>query len=466
MPSGGQGSVPGRRGRAKAAGRDEPHKEPAGIAPLYKRLPHGPHRLPRNEVIRHQRARIHGAMVEAVHRNGYERTSIKEVIGLAGVSRRSFYELFANKQECFLATFDVIAGHEIQRMENAYAASEGGLADRLSAPYEALAEQAAQNRKGATLALLEAQTAGAPGTLRLRRATTICERMLAQSFADAPDAARLPAPVVRGIAGGLHGALGSALRDQDSEQPTRSDEMLRWTLQFQTPGAASMETLLFPRVRRRMREISLASAHHAHPQMNGELARDERGRLLHQALRLAALHDYRELTAPQIADEARVPIDAFLELFVGRDDCYLAALETIGEQLLGILADRERSGGDWPAAVRLMLSDLLSYLGANPLYARTIAQEAFTAGSEAVRDTLELSEQIAARLTERAPPAPGRAFALAGIAGAILHTVRCQVVSGRIQLLGVLSDHLSYVVLAPFIGADAALAALSEELPS
>jgi len=79
------------------------------LVPLYKRLPHGPHRLDRTQVIRHQRARIYGAMVEAVASSGYQETSVKQVVALAGVSRRSFYEQFANKQECFLATFDLIA---------------------------------------------------------------------------------------------------------------------------------------------------------------------------------------------------------------------------------------------------------------------------------------------------------------------------------------------------------------------
>ena len=34
---------------------------------MYRRLPHGPHGLAREPVARHQRARLYGAMVEAVH---------------------------------------------------------------------------------------------------------------------------------------------------------------------------------------------------------------------------------------------------------------------------------------------------------------------------------------------------------------------------------------------------------------
>jgi AcrR family transcriptional regulator len=465
MRSGGRGWSSGCGGRAKAVKHSSvPVAGSAGIVPIYKRLPHGPHQLPRDAVVHHQRTRIHGAMIETVAHIGYERTSVKQVIGLAGVSRRSFYELFANKQECFLATFDVIAGRQIQHMTNTYLASDGGLAERLGAVYEAFVEEASQNRKAATLALLETQTAGAPGTLRLRRATTICERMLARSFADSADAASLPAPIVRGITGGLHGAIGRALSQAEPSQRGLSDEMLRWTLSFQTPGAVRMDELMSARLRRRMREISLASAGGSEPAQQDEPAGDERGRLLHAVLRLAARHDYRELSGPQIADEARVPIDAFLEHFASRDECYLAALEMIGDRLLSIAGDAELGSGDWPVAVRRVLAALLSHLGAHPLHARTIAQEAFAAGSEPVRRTLVLADRIAALLTEAAPAAAGSAFTVQGIAGALMHTVRCQVVGGRVEMLGVLSDHLSYLVLAPFIGAEAALEAICEDV--
>src|SRR3984957_20165449 len=85
-------------------------------APLYERLPHGPHRLGVEAVARNQRSRKHGAMIEALATNGYEHTSVKQVVGLAGVSRRSFYEQFANKQECFLARFDLIAARGAGRV--------------------------------------------------------------------------------------------------------------------------------------------------------------------------------------------------------------------------------------------------------------------------------------------------------------------------------------------------------------
>ena len=110
-----------------SSGEDGRRPSAGGVAPLYARLPHGPHRLDHKQVISHQRARIHGAMVEAVAENGYAGTSVRQVVGLAGVSRRSFYEQFPNKEECFLATYDVIAGRGVKGIRRAHEDSEGPL---------------------------------------------------------------------------------------------------------------------------------------------------------------------------------------------------------------------------------------------------------------------------------------------------------------------------------------------------
>ena len=210
----------------------------------------------------------------------------------------------------------------------------------------------------------------------------------------------------------------------------------------------------------RMREISLARAHPRAPVKNGG---DRRTRLLGEVLRLAALHEYRELTAPQIADEARVTIDDFLELFANRDECFLAALEMVGEKVLTIAADPDLVSAQWASAVRRVLGEMLRFIGDHPLYARTIGQEAFTAGPEAVQYTLELMQTIATLLSEGAPVSARSELTVQGIAGALLHTIRCQVTSGRVELLGALSDHLSYLVLAPFLGPEPALEVLAEE---
>ena len=62
--------------------------------------------LTREQVSEHQRERLLMAMAGVVAEKGYAATTVGDVITSAGVSRATFYEQFADKQECFLAAFD------------------------------------------------------------------------------------------------------------------------------------------------------------------------------------------------------------------------------------------------------------------------------------------------------------------------------------------------------------------------
>lgn len=65
--------------------------------------------LTREEVAEHQRRRILLAMADTVADKGFAATTVGDVIARASVSRATFYEQFADKQECFLAAFDAAA---------------------------------------------------------------------------------------------------------------------------------------------------------------------------------------------------------------------------------------------------------------------------------------------------------------------------------------------------------------------
>ena len=49
-------------------------------------------------------------MLRAAAELGYREANVQDVIERAGVSRPTFYEHFANKEDCFLAAFDTGAG--------------------------------------------------------------------------------------------------------------------------------------------------------------------------------------------------------------------------------------------------------------------------------------------------------------------------------------------------------------------
>jgi AcrR family transcriptional regulator len=71
-----------------------------------QRLRPGPNGLPRGQVTEIQRSRMLTAAVEAVEEVGYSRLTVAQVIGRAKVSRKTFYDVFEDREDCFLAAFD------------------------------------------------------------------------------------------------------------------------------------------------------------------------------------------------------------------------------------------------------------------------------------------------------------------------------------------------------------------------
>ncbi|MGH2853912.1 MAG: TetR family transcriptional regulator [Solirubrobacteraceae bacterium] len=72
--------------------------------------------LPSVRIVEIQRSRLLAAAVAAVDELGYANTTVADVTSRARVSRRTFYELFANREECLMAVLeDVLAviGREI-----------------------------------------------------------------------------------------------------------------------------------------------------------------------------------------------------------------------------------------------------------------------------------------------------------------------------------------------------------------
>jgi len=62
--------------------------------------------LPRGQVTEIQRSRMLTAAVDAVDEVGYARMTVAQVISRARVSRKTFYDVFADREDCFMAAFD------------------------------------------------------------------------------------------------------------------------------------------------------------------------------------------------------------------------------------------------------------------------------------------------------------------------------------------------------------------------
>jgi AcrR family transcriptional regulator len=140
-------------------------------------LPRGRHAAPRPVVREVQRARMLDAMVLAVAEKGYARVAVADVIERGGVSRKTFYEQFANKEDCFLAAYDAGVDALLDAIDEAL----GALApDWLAGARRAVAvylERMAANPAFARAFLIEVLGAGRDA---LERRDAVQQRFAAQ----------------------------------------------------------------------------------------------------------------------------------------------------------------------------------------------------------------------------------------------------------------------------------------------
>jgi AcrR family transcriptional regulator len=69
-------------------------------------LPRGRHNLSRDDVLDSQRTRLIRAMLDCVAERGYPATTVGDVVAAARCSRNAFYELFEDKEACYIAAAD------------------------------------------------------------------------------------------------------------------------------------------------------------------------------------------------------------------------------------------------------------------------------------------------------------------------------------------------------------------------
>jgi AcrR family transcriptional regulator len=134
------------------------HREP-------HQLPPGRHGLPAAFVAQNQRERILAAVADVSSVAGYAEMSVEDVIVTAGVSRRTFYEHFKNKEDAFLAAYDVVVAQLLAAVQSAYDKEEG-FAARVRAGLEAFLEFLAREPAFARMCIVEALAAGPDAVAR------------------------------------------------------------------------------------------------------------------------------------------------------------------------------------------------------------------------------------------------------------------------------------------------------------
>ena len=164
-----------------------------------RRLAGGPHGLTRAEVTDSQRSRALQALVEIVGERGFAEAKVADVLDRAGISRKTFYELFATKEECLFAVFDDVAqcvrGSVRTAMERGVTPRE-----RLDAITDSVLEWVDAEPELARLCLVEVPSTGVAGQRRL----TAILSWLSSAIADVLGDLDVPDVLPELLVGGVH----------------------------------------------------------------------------------------------------------------------------------------------------------------------------------------------------------------------------------------------------------------------
>lgn len=206
----------------------------------------------RKRVVEAQRARILAAAKELTRELGAERVTVAHIVRQAGVSRRTFYELFSDRESCFLAVLDQAIEQVASEVVPAYE-GESDWVDRIRAAMTAMLECFERHPDVAGLCVIDALGGGVAALTRRARTVDVLVRAVDEgrgAGAHAGGAGRFSAEAA---VGAVLAILHERLREDSSYSliGLRGQLMSVIVLPYLGPEAAAAELALKPqRVRR------------------------------------------------------------------------------------------------------------------------------------------------------------------------------------------------------------------------
>jgi AcrR family transcriptional regulator len=400
--------------------------------------------MPREEVSRSQRERLYGATVACVAEKGYEATTVADLLELSGVSRSAFYQHFSDKEDCFIATFEAVAKKSMELIGDELGKA-GSWEKRARAALHSQFEMIVDQPAAAALCFTDVYTIGERGRRALEGSMSSFATVVGDTIEKIRGGEELPDEMVRGVLGGAQSVIqGHLRRDAEQSLPGHADDLWEWALGYEPPD---------PPLRlagRRSRPLN------GHPPPF--VAHSQAERIIRALAAGAGERGYPAVTIAEIAARASVSQATFYSHFADKDAALVAALDSAGAQMLGVVMPAARRAPDWQNGVRAAIGALCAFFAAEPDLARLTAVETYAAGPLALQQhdrTIEKMRALIAPGYETAPETkPIVADAVLGALWALLYA---QIVSAGPASLPRIAPLASYMVLAPFLGVEEAV---------
>jgi AcrR family transcriptional regulator len=399
-----------------------------------RRLPPGPGTAA-EDVARNQRERLFAAMVASVAERGYAATRVNDVVALSGVSTRSFYKLFDDKEDLFLATIDTILA---ETGELILAAAEGK-PDAITAAVERTAEILVEHPITARVCLVDSLAAGPRVNARLAEATARFEALVTGVAAN--HFSHTPPELFTAWVGGLFELTRTRLlRGAEAEIPGVFADFVAIFRSYEPPAKPLRHTARQP------------------APFNGSIeGHDHAARAIRAFALVLAERGYAEATVEETLREASMSTKTFYANFAGKEDVLLAAIETAGARAMAATMLAFRRTDEWPPAVRAGLGAFFNFLAYRPELATVLLSEYAGGGAEAIRCRAEVLRPLERFLDGGLRRDPTMPQVVREVMVSCVLALAARVLSERgAAALPALAPICTHLILTPFIGTVAA----------
>ncbi len=168
-------------------------------------------------MVSNQRERILDAVLQAASQSGYAAMRIEDVIAIAGVSRRTFYDHFANKEEAFLSAYELVLEQLLSGVTAAFASGESWTS-RVRRGLAAFLNLLASEPVLAQVCVVEALAAGPRALARRTEAMEAFQALLQPPKGDAMATSTAPPVAVEAIVGGIYEVIYSRVTTQRTDE--------------------------------------------------------------------------------------------------------------------------------------------------------------------------------------------------------------------------------------------------------
>lgn len=404
-------------------------------------------------------------MIELSAQSGHQRVSIAQVSSRAGVSSATFYEQFADKEECLLAAYQAAA--ERLLAEPPPLASDGNWTEAAQYTLRHLAHALQRDPNAARLLFVETLHGG-PRMRETRRMVLGGFERRVQEFLDSTPTGgdTLDVPAIA-LVGAMRSIVARSLRmHAEDDLPSLADDGVTWVRSYAVPPgtphwSTGPEALLpAPAEQERGPESTrpperLPRGRHGLPA--SVIARSQRTRIIYATAEVMKQKGYANATVADIVATAGVSRDVFYEHFSDKENAFLEAQQYPSQFILDSVAAAHFSARVWPERLWNGLGTLLRLIAESPALSHLRLVECYAAGPDAIRRAEDITRSFTIFFEEGYGYRPEARqlprLCSQAVAGAIFEIIQRH--TAREDPVGLMRrlPQLTYIGIAPFTGA-------------